>query len=556
MLRRLSVKNFAIVDDLDIELAAGLTVVTGETGAGKSILVDALALLAGGRGSSELVREGAARLSVSGEFDSDAALRRLLAEAGLPAESDTILVRRELSADGRGRAFVEDEPASVRTLARVGERLVSIHGQNSEQELVEAEAALELLDSFAQVGRESVATAEAAGSWKESRARLESLEASRRDRGAQLETLDHQIREVEAAAPRPREEEELERERGRLAHADRLRRAGEAALAALSEDEGSAADRLGEAARAFAELAAIDPAEQVHREEAEELKRRVADLAAAARDAASGIESDPDRLTEIESRLERLSRLKRRYGCGISELPGALEGWKREREELANVEDTLERLGKEEAAAAEKYRAAARALSEKRAAAAPRLSAAVEKEIRALAMEQARFRIALSKVESDGPRAAGAETAAFLFAPNPGEAEKPVEKIASGGELSRLQLAIQSVAAGRGRRGRTLVFDEVDAGIGGRTAEVVGRKLRALAAHDQVLCVTHIPQIAALADSHFHAEKRAVRGRTVASVRPLTGRERVAEIARMLAGETVPETALKHAAALLAGARG
>jgi DNA repair protein RecN (Recombination protein N) len=556
MLRRLSVKNFAIVEDLEIELAAGLTVVTGETGAGKSILVDALALLAGGRGSSELVREGAPRLSVSGEFDSDAALRRLLAEAGLPAGSDTVLVRRELSADGRGRAFVEDVPASVRTLARVGERLVSIHGQNSEQELVEAEAALELLDSFAQAGRESGATAEAAGSWKESRDRLESLEASRRDRRAQLETLDHQIREVEAAAPRAMEEEELERERGRLAHADRLRRAGEAALAALSEDEGSAADRLGEAARAFAELAAIDPAEQVHREEAEELKRRVADLAAAARDAASGVESDPDRLTAIESRLELLSRLKRRYGCGISELPGALERWKREREELANAEDALERLGKEEAAAAQKYRAAARALSEKRAGAAPRLSAAVEKEIRALAMEQARFRIALSNVESDDPRASGAETAAFLFAPNPGEAEKPVEKIASGGELSRLQLAIQSVAAGRGRRGRTLVFDEVDAGIGGRTAEVVGRKLRALAAHDQILCVTHIPQIAALADSHFHAEKSAVEGRTVASVRPLTGRERVAEIARMLAGETVPETALKHAAALLAGARG
>jgi DNA repair protein RecN (Recombination protein N) len=556
MLRRLSVKNFAIVDDLEIELAMGLTVVTGETGAGKSILVDALALLAGGRGSSELVREGATRLSVSGEFDSDAALRRLLAEAGLPAESDTVLVRRELSADGRGRAFVEDEPASIRTLARVGERLVSIHGQNSEQELVEAEAALELLDSFAQAGRESGATAEAAGSWKESRERLESLAASRRDRRAQLETLDHQIQEVEAAAPRALEEEELGRERGRLAHADRLRRAGEAALAALSEDEGSAADRLGEAARAFAELAAIDPAERVHREEAEELKRRVADLAAAARDATSGIESDPDRLTAIESRLERLSRLKRLYGCAISELPVALERWKREREELANAEDALERLGKEEAAAAGKYRAAARALSEKRAGAAPRLSAAVEKEIRALAMEHARFRIALSGVESDGPRAAGAETAAFLFAPNPGEAEKPVEKIASGGELSRLQLAIQSVATGRGRRGRTLVFDEVDAGIGGRTAEVVGRKLRALAAHDQVLCVTHIPQIAALADRHFYAEKKAVRGRTVASVRPLTGRERVAEIARMLAGETVPETAWKHAAALLAGARG
>lgn len=555
MLRRLTVKNLAIVDDLDLELASGLTVITGETGAGKSILVDAVALLAGGRGASELVRDGAARLSVSGEFDLDPPLRRQLAEAGLPADSETVLIRRELSSDGRGRAFVEDEPASIRTLARVGLRLVAIHGQNSEQELAEADAALELLDAFAGAGREADATAAAARHWKESRARRESLEESGRNRGVRLETLDFQIREVESAAPGPREEEELERERGRLAHADRIRRAGETALAALSEDEGSAADRLGEAARAFAELAAIDPAEAIHREEAEELKRRVSDLAAAARDAASAIESDPDRLTGIESRLERLSRLKRKYGCTVAELPALLERWKGERDELAHVEDALERLEKEERAAAAAYRGAAEALSKKRGAAAPRLSAAVEKEIRTLAMEKARFRIALSRVEDDSPRAAGVETAAFLFAPNPGEPEKPVEKVASGGELSRLQLAIQSIASGRGMRGRTLVFDEVDAGIGGRTAEVVGRKLRALAQYDQVLCVTHVPQIAALADRHFHAEKRVLRGRTVASVRPLEGRERVAEIARMLAGETVPETAWKHAAALLAGAR-
>ncbi|HEY6099666.1 MAG TPA: DNA repair protein RecN, partial [Anaeromyxobacter sp.] len=291
-------------------------------------------------------------------------------------------------------------------------------------------------------------------------------------------------------------------------------------------------------------------------EEAVDLKRRVADLAAAARDAGAGIDADPDRLTAIETRLDRLARLRKKYGAPVSELPALAAGWKRERDDLANVEDALERRRREERAAADAYDRAARALTARRTAAAPRFSSAVEKEIRGLAMEKARFRIALEPSDASEGRAAGRETARFLFAPNPGEPEKPLERIASGGELSRLQLAIQSVAAGRKRRrGRTLVFDEVDSGIGGRTAEVVGRKLRELAEHDQVFCVTHVPQIAALADRHFLAEKREVRGRTVATVAGLEGRDRVAEIARMLAGEKVPDTALKHAAALLAGSR-
>ncbi|MFY9549735.1 MAG: AAA family ATPase, partial [Thermoanaerobaculia bacterium] len=234
MLRRLTVKNLAIVEDLDLELSGGLNVITGETGAGKSILVDALALLAGARGSSDLVRQGAPRLSVSGEFDADAGVRALLAEAGLPAE-DRVLLRRELSADGRGRAFVEDEAASVRTLARLGERLVAIHGQNSEQELVDAQAPLEILDAFAKADAEREAVASAAARWREARGRLETLEASRRDRGQRLETLDFQVREIEAAALVEADETDLPAERERLLHADRIRRAGETALAALSE---------------------------------------------------------------------------------------------------------------------------------------------------------------------------------------------------------------------------------------------------------------------------------------------------------------------------------
>src|SRR6476660_6333754 len=294
MLRRLTVKNLAIVEDLEIELEPGLTVITGETGAGKSILVDALSLLAGGRGSVDLVRQGAPRLSVAGEFDADAAVRKLLSDAGLP-ESATVLLKREFSGDGKGRVFIEDEAASVRTLARLGERLVTIHGQNSERELVDSETPLEMLDAFARAAKERLATAEAARAWKEARQALEELAASRQDRGARLEMLAYQIREIAEAAPDEKEEEELLRERERLVHADRIRLAGETALDALSEADGSAADRLGEAVKAFAELAAIDPREKPHLEEAEDIKSRIADLAAAARDAAGQIESDPDR---------------------------------------------------------------------------------------------------------------------------------------------------------------------------------------------------------------------------------------------------------------------
>ena len=554
MLRRLTVKNLAIVEDLELELDRGLTVVTGETGAGKSILVDALALVAGRRGSADLIRQGASRLTVSAEFDAGPAVRALLAEAGLP-DGERLLLRRELTPDGRGRAFVEDEPAAVRTLARLGERLVAIHGQSSEQELTDAGAALELLDAFAKTEDEREAVATAAARWTEARDRLAALEASRRQREERLETLDFQVRDIESVGPTEAEEEDLPAERGRLLHADRIRGAGETALNALSEAEGSAADRLGEAARAFAELAAIDARLASHRDEAEDLKRRIADLAAAARDAAASIEEDPSRLTAVETRLEQLSRLKKKYGSTVTEILARLADLKEERAELSNVEDALGRRRKDAAGAEEVYRAAAAVLSRRRRAAAEKFSSEVEKELRGLALEKARLRVALEDLAPDVPRANGLERAVLLFAPNPGEPEKPLEKIASGGELSRLQLAIRSVAAGKKGAGRTLVFDEVDAGIGGRVAEVVGKKLRGLAAQDQVLCVTHVPQIAALAATHYLAEKREARGRTVALVRRLEGPERVAEIARMLAGEKVPDTALKHARTLLEAAR-
>ena len=437
MLRRLTVKNLAIVEDLDIELGPGLTVLSGETGAGKSILVDALALLAGGRGSADLVRQGAERLVVAGEFECDRSVRQILEDAGLPS-AEVLLVRRELSPDGRGRAFVEDEPAAIRTLARLGDRLVSIQGQNSERELVDADAPLDLLDAFAEASAEREEVADAAGAWSAAREALEKLEASRRDRSARLETIEFQIRDIEAAAPDEKEAEELSFERERLLHADRIRLAGETALAALSEGEASAADRLGEAARAFADLAAIDPREGSRVEEIEEVKRRVSDLAGAARDAAAGIESDPDRLTAVESRLEKLSRVRRKYGPTLADVRAHLEKATAERDELANIEDALDRRQREESGARDAYGKAALALSAKRRGAAPRFSAAVEKELGGLALEKARFRVEVTPVDGDAPRRSGLERALLLFQPNPGEPERPLDRIASGGELSRL----------------------------------------------------------------------------------------------------------------------
>ena len=553
MLRRLTVRNLAIVEDIGLELGPGLTVISGETGAGKSILVDALALLAGGRGSVDLVRRGSERLVVAGEFDCDRTVRDVLEDAGLPC-SETLLVRRELSPDGRGRVFVDDQPAAVRTLTRLGDRLVSIQGQSSERDLVDADAPLDLLDEFAGASTERGNVADAARAWSAARDALVQLEASRRDRSARLETIEFQIREIEAAAPDEKEAEELSIERERLLHADRIRLAGETALAALSEGEASAADRLGEASRAFADLAAIDPRETARVDEIEDVKRRVSDLAAAARDVAAGIESDPDRLTAIESHLEKLSRVRRKYGPTLADVRGLLEKLTAERNDLANIEDALDRRQREESGTKDAYRTAALALSAKRLEAAPRFSAAVAKELGGLALEKARFRVTVTSMDGDAPRRSGLETAALLFQPNPGEPEMPLDRVASGGELSRLQLAVQSVAAARGGRRRTLVFDEVDSGIGGRTAESVGKKLRALARGGQVLCVTHVPQIAALADRHFLAEKKERKGRTIAAVRLLEGRERVDEIARMLAGEKIPETALRHARELLAQA--
>lgn len=555
MLRDLSIRNLAIVEDLRLELGEGFTAVTGETGAGKSILVDALTLAAGGRASADLLRHEADRLVVSARFDGVEALLRTLADAGISADGGEIVVRREIGADGRGRAFINDEAVAARTVARVGERLVAIHGQGGERQLMDPETAIDRVDAFGDLGADAEGVAGLAREFREAERRKEELAASRRDRDRRLDLLRFEIAEIEAAALGDVDEEALASERNLLAHADKVRQLGETAASALSEDEGSAADRLGEASRAIGELARIDGSFAEAESEIAELKARAGDLAGAVARRASGVEADPERLGELEDRLAKLARLKKKYGATVAEIVDYRGRAAADRDALENLDDALEDLENRCSAILVAYDRAARSLSERRGEAAARLGAAVRKELAELAMEKAKFRVDLTEeAERVSPR--GRERGEFLFSGNPGEPERPLSKVASGGELSRVQLALESVMLSRrgGRHGgRTLVFDEVDAGIGGRIAEVVGRKLASLARNDQVLCVTHVPQIAARADRHLRAVKRVAGGRTRAAVEELSGEARIEEIARMLGGESVTPTARAHAKALLSG---
>jgi DNA repair protein RecN (Recombination protein N) len=554
VLRDLTIKNLAIVEDLRLELGEGFTAITGETGAGKSILVDALTLVCGGRASSDMLRHQAERLTVSARFDRLNGLLGFLDEAGLRAPDEDLVVRRELGADGRGRAFVNDEAVAAKTIARLGERLVAIHGQGGERRLLESETAIDLVDEFGELIDEAETVARLARDFGELESRKTELSASRRERDRRLDLLQFEVSEIDGAKLDGIDEEALRTERNLLLHADKVRQLGENAVAALSEDEGSAMDRTGEAYRAAAELARIDGSFSEAESEIAEIKARIADVSALVGRGASGIEADPERLAELEDRLAKLERLKKKYGANVTEILDYRERAASDRDALVHLDDALEEIENRSSKILLAYDDASRVLSDGRRIAARRFSGAVQKQLSELAMEKARFRVALEAGE-ERVSARGRERGEILFSGNPGEPERSLSRIASGGELSRVQLAIESVLLSRRRTRasrRTLVFDEVDAGIGGRIAEVVARKLVSLAQTDQVLCVTHVPQIAARADHHLRAVKRVSGGRTHAAVEELSGDARVEEIARMLAGATVTPTARAHARALLA----
>jgi DNA repair protein RecN (Recombination protein N) len=559
VLKLLRINNIALMQSVEIELGPGLSLLTGETGAGKSILIDALGLLLGARASADLIRTGEESATVEGVFASEQA-GALLEGKGLPADGDEILIRREVLASGKGRASVNGALVPVAVLRELAPHLAILHGQHEPQGLLDAATHLDLLDRHAQLEGETAALAPLYRRLREIEAELAALRRDRREVERRRETLDFQAAEIDKAGLAPGEEEALAREKALQASAERLATLAGEAYALLYEDEGAVNARLAQALRRVEELAAVDPRFQPHAEAGPGLRAQLDDLALLLRDFREGVVASPARLDEVESRLALLQRLKRKYGATLEEV---LAFGERCREELATMgtpEEREQALERERAALVARYLEGAQSLSTRRRAAARDLERRVETELSALAMDKTRFRV---RFDPDVPGDAdtgrwterGLESCEFLLSPNPGEELRSLARIASGGELSRILLALKTVAT-LDAPGMALVFDEVDAGIGGRVAEVVGRKLKAVARRHQVLCVTHLPQLASQADAHFVVRKHVARGRTLTEVAALSAEERVEELARMLGGETVTDTARRHARELVRAARG
>jgi DNA repair protein RecN (Recombination protein N) len=554
VLLELRVENYAVIDSLAVEFATGLNLLTGETGAGKSILIGALSLLLGDKASTEMIRHGAEKAVVSGVFEADEKqVARVLEENGIEPEGNQIIVKREIATGGKGRVFVNNQPATVALLRTLAPALASIHAQNETILGFDEAARLALLDTYAGHDLSDLGARHAA--WAALRDRLAQFDRDEQDRLRMADLWSFQKKEIEAARLQPGEDQKLETEKRVLANAEKLYGAATAAYQALYEDDASALTNLSAARKQLEELARFDAKFLEALASLESARAAIEDVSATARDYADGIDASPERLAEIEDRLALLDRLRRKYGSTVDEVIAYGEEVAGKLNELENREDVVKDLKKQLAAAAAAYVAAAQAVSKRRYSAARELQKLVETEINQLAMK-AQFRIEVSG--SDEPAnwtASGFDSVAYLISPNPGEPLKPVEQIASGGELSRVMLALKAtIEAGKKSKGgtqRTLVFDEIDTGIGGRAAEAVGKKLKSLARANQVLCITHLPQIASFADHHYLIEKREAAGRTRTLVRALSPEERTEEIARMLSGAKLTETSRQHAEQLL-----
>jgi DNA repair protein RecN (Recombination protein N) len=562
VLAELRLENYAVIDNVVIEFASGLNLLTGETGAGKSILIDALGLLLGEKASSDVIRTGAERAVVAAVFESEGAAARsieaILETNGLDAENGSLILRREIAPGGKGRVFINNQPATVAVLKQIAPHLAVIHAQNESIVNFDAAARQDLLDAYAGVELKEVSSAFA--HWKQIRGRIAELEQDEQDRMRLLDLWNFQYREIEEARLRAgdgaQEDEQLEAEKRVLANAEKIYGAAINAFDLLYEGNASTSSSLRAAQKHLEELSRYEPKFQEALAALESARISVEDVGATLRDYAGGIQASPERLAEIEERLALLDRLKRKYGPTLERTIAFGEDIRRKLSEMENKDQVLLELRAMLAVAAEEYRKAARAVSRKRVEAGRKLEKLVEAEINDLAM-RASFRIAVEENEDEAHwTSSGINEVVYLITTNVGEIMRPLEQIASGGELSRVMLALKaSVEAGTNPAGkkksaaaqRTLVFDEIDTGIGGRAAEAVGKKLKALSKGNQVLCVTHLPQIATFADHHYLIEKRETGGRAKAAVRQITGEERTEEVARMLSGAKLTETSRKHA---------
>jgi DNA repair protein RecN (Recombination protein N) len=564
MLRELRIRNVAIIDELELSLAPGMNVLTGETGAGKSIIMKAIGLLCGDRASVDLIRTDADEAEVEGLFDLDAALQALSATHGLAAD-DELVVRRVISRSGKGKVYLNGSLATTGALAQLGDHLLHVYGQHEHALLLRPENHLDLLDAFGAVSREAMT--EAYGRFRASADRLAEATASGETVRQRLELLRFQVGELREAQLEAGMERALLQERERQRHAEKLMRICEEGEATLYAADEAVVTALGRVSAQLHEAARIDPEFAESAELLRQAASQVEDVALQLRKAAGRVRLDPERLEQIEERLALIARLKRKHGCDAEALLERLAGLEGE---LAGLEDAgadLTALRRESVASAARAWDVARQLSRMRQEAAARLETSMAAELESLGMHAATFRVVFKVCGADGPHSAsldpaaaassglsatGADTLEFYLSANPGEEPKPLARIASGGELSRVMLALKSLTAGRGDV-PTLIFDEVDAGIGGIVAEAVGRRLHVIAESRQVLCITHLPQIAALADHHLAVEKRVAKGRTTTRARTLNADDRVREISRMLGSGATAESE-RYARRLIAGA--
>ena len=561
MLQELRISNFALVERAEIAPGDGFNVLTGETGAGKSILIAAFGLLLGNRAAGESVGRGGERALVEGAFDlSDAPrARRFLEEQGLDGEDNSLIIAREVERSGRSKVRLNGRMATAQTLAQLGEMLVDFHGQHANQHLLRPEAHLGFLDAFgdAKHAQARAKTREAFRAWREASRRLDEISRDEQARAQRLDMLQFQAGEIDKAKLQAGEDEGLDEERAKLANSQKLRSAAALCRDLLLGDDEPGAVSLGQRAlKSAREIEPFDASVQTWANQLQSALLEIEDAAQSARDYADSLDADPHRLEEIEARLYKLSRLKRKYGASVAEI---LEHRAAIETEIASLTLSDEQIGQLKAEV-EKLKSEFFALAEKLSLARQKLAraftGAVVAELAGLAMDKARLEIGFGRVESGSND--GIDRAEFLFSANPGQEVRPLTKIASGGEISRVMLALRSVL--RDKRGSDdddagvpiVVFDEVDTGIGGLTAEKVGEKMQEIARGHQVFCITHLPQIAKRADHHFRVEKQSGRDFTSVSVVPLEGDNRVVELARMMGSES--KANLQHARELLSDA--
>jgi DNA repair protein RecN (Recombination protein N) len=560
MLVELRAENYAVIDHAIATFGPGLNLLTGETGAGKSILVDALALLMGGKSSSEVVRHGADKAVVACVFESTLAAEAILEENGIDSEGTEIILRREILANGKGRVFVNNQPATVAVLRQLAPELALVHAQTETLSSFDQAQQRILLDRFANLSAENVEQAFAR--WRDAQAKLNDLLQGEQDRLRMVDLWSYQRKEIESARLEPGEDEALETEKRVLANAEKLYAAAIGAFDQLYEGGASAETALRAAIRNVEELARYDARFAESVQQLASVRAIVGDVGSSLRDYAEAINASPERLAEIEDRLALLDRLKRKYGHTVADVIAFGEDVSRKLSEVEDRDETLKALRAAVTESAKAYKKSAASLTTERKTAGGKLAKLAETQINSLAMK-VRFEIAVAADEQESAWSAhGWDTVEYRIATNPGEPLKPLHEIASGGEMSRVMLALKvaveessSKTNKKNPTPRTLVFDEIDIGIGGRAAEAVGQKLKSLARGQQVLCVTHLPQIAAFAGTHLAVEKREDHGRTKTQIRVLDDRARTHEVARMLSGAKVTDTSLQHAAQMIAVSR-